>query len=32
MPAGGQVAMFDTESVTEITYDFNRIPMNNVEA
>jgi hypothetical protein len=22
MPAGGQVAMIDTDSVTEITYDF----------
>jgi hypothetical protein len=32
MPVGGQVAMIDAESVTEITYDFNRTPMNNVEA
>jgi hypothetical protein len=32
MPAGSQVAMIDTESVTEITYDFNRKPTNNVEA
>ena len=32
MPAGGQVAMIDVESVTEITYDFNRKPTNSVEA
>ena len=30
MPSGGQVAMIDVESVTEITDDFNRKPMSNV--
>ncbi len=32
MPAGGQVAMIDTESVTEITDDFSRKTTSNVEA
>ena len=32
MPAGGQVVLIDTQSVTEITYDFNRAPTNSIEA
>ena len=32
MPAGGEVALIDVESVTEVTYDFNRKPAENVEA
>ena len=32
MPAGGEVAFNDLESVTEVTYDFNRKPTENVQA
>ena len=29
MPAGGEVALIDADSVTEVTYDFNRKPTAN---